>query len=204
MNQQINLFLPEFRVQKDPLTAARMGQILGGLVAVLVLVSAYDFFTQWQLENRLEGLQATLAEETTKTDELDELLARRSENTALTARLEQAEARLESSRQIRSFLSQTALGNVEGFSEYFKDLSRASMEGLSISEFSFSEGGNVVQLQGQVVDSAMVPRYVSNIEAGQSPLRRMRFSPSISKASVTDPVFSFQLTSNSNGGTGDE
>ncbi len=203
MNQQINLFLPEFRVQKDPLTAARMGQILGGLAAVLLLVSAYDFFNQWQLGNRLEQLQASLVEEAAKTDELDEILARRSENTALTARLEQAELRLESSRQIRDFLSQTALGNVDGFSEYFKDLSRASMEGLSISEFTISEGGRSVQLTGQVFDSAMVPRYVSNIENGQSPLRLMRFSPSISKANVTDRFFSFQLV-NGNGGTGDE
>jgi multidrug efflux pump subunit AcrA (membrane-fusion protein) len=203
MNQQINLFLPEFRVQKDPLTAKLMAQILGGLAAVLLLVSAYDFFNQWQLGNRLEQLQASLVEETNKTDELDEVLARRSENTALTTRLEQAELRLESSRQIRDFLSQTALGNVDGFSEYFKDISRASMEGLSISEFTISEGGRSVQLTGQVFDSAMVPRYVSNIENGQSPLRRMRFSPSISKANVTDQFFSFQLV-NGNGGTGDE
>jgi len=204
MNQQINLFLPEFRVKKDPLTAVLMAQIVGGLAAVLLLVSAYDLFSQWQLDNRLEQRQATLAEETVKTDELDEILARRSQNTALTDRLERAEERLESSRQIRNFLSQTALGNVDGFSEYFKDLSRATMDGLTISEFSFSDGGSSVQLTGQVVDSAMVPRYVNNIESGNSPLRRMRFSPSISKTEVSDRVFSFQLSSNSNGGTGDE
>ena len=204
MNQQINLFLPEFRVQKDPLTALLMAKIVGGLALALLLVSTYDLFNQWQLGGRLERLQATLVEETTKTDELDGILARRSENTALTARLEQAELRLESSRQIRNFLSQTALGNIDGFSEYFKDLSRATMEGLSITEFTFSDGGDSVQLSGQVLDSAMVPRYVGNIEAGRSPLRNMRFSPSISKAEVTDQVFSFQLSSNSNGGTGDE
>lgn len=204
MNQQINLYLPEFRVKKDPLTAMLMGQILGGLVVVLVLVSAFDLFTRWRLEARLEQLQATLVTETAKTDELDVVLARRSQNTALTERLEQAEARLESSRQIRNFLSQKALGNISGFSEYFKDLSRASMDGLSITEFSFTDGGTSVELSGQVVDSAMVPRYVANIESGRSPLRLMRFSPSISKAEVTDRVFSFQLVSNRNGGTGDE
>ena len=42
MNQQINLYLPEFRVKKDALTAVLMGQILGGVIVVMVLVSAYD------------------------------------------------------------------------------------------------------------------------------------------------------------------
>lgn len=195
MNQQINLYLPEFRLKKDPLTAKVLAQVLGGVVAVLFLVSAYDLFTRWQLDSELANLQVSLTEETRKTEELNDVLARRSENTALTDRLEQAEARLESSRQIRDFLSRTKLGNVDGFSEYFKDLSRASMEGLSITEFTFSNGGESVSLTGQVMDSAMVPRYVSNIEKGNSPLRGMRFSPSISRVDVAAEYFGFELVS---------
>ncbi|MCI5106785.1 MAG: hypothetical protein MRY76_08745, partial [Pseudomonadales bacterium] len=145
--------------------------------------------------NRLESLQATLAEETRKTGELDELLARRSENTELSNRLETAESRLASSRQIRNFLGETKLGNTTGFSEYFKDLSRAALQGMSITEFSFSEGGEQVELAGQVVDSALVPRYVSNIESGQSPIRQLHFSPSISRDDVSSQYFTFTLSS---------
>ncbi len=196
MQQQINLYLPEFHVKKDPVTALLMGQILAGVLGVMVLISAFDLFTQWRFGNELEALQVTLEEETRRTDQLDEQLARRSQNSELTNRLEQAETRLEASAQIRDFLSQTQLGNVVGFSEYFKDLSRAAFDGISLNAFAFTNGGRSVQLRGQALDSAMVPRYVDNIERGQSPLRAQRFSPSISRSSVTDQIFQFELSTN--------
>lgn len=198
MNQQINLYLPEFRVRKDPLSPLIMGQILAGVISVMVLVSAFNFISRWRLNAELADLRETLIEETRKTDELDEVLALRSQNDELNNRLESAEARLEGSRQIRDFFSQTKLGNVTGFSEYFKDLSRASIDGLSISEFSFSNGGDSVRLSGQVMDSAMVPRYVDNFESGQSPLRNQHFSPSISRSDIADQYFSFVLSTSAN------
>jgi hypothetical protein len=159
-----------------------------------VLVSAYEYFSRWQLNGELVDLQASLAEETKKTSELDGILARRVQSNELSVRLESAEALLDASQSIRDFLSQSKLGNVTGFSEYFKDLSRASLDGLSISEFTFTNGGESASLSGQVADSAMVPRYVSNIENGNSSLKEKHFSPSISKASADAQLFSFSLS----------
>lgn len=194
MQQQINLYLPEFHVKKDPITALLMGQILAGVLSLMFLVSGYDLFTLWRLESQLESLQATLLEETRRTSELDEQLARRSQNTELSDRLELAEANLQASEEIRDFLSRTQLGNVMGFSEFFKDLSRASFDGISLSSIAFSNGGDSVELSGQALDSAMVPRYVDNIEQGISPLRNKRFSPRISRENITDQLFQFHLS----------
>ena len=194
MNQQINLYLSEFRVKKDALSALVAGQILGCIVAVMVLVTSFDIYTQWSLNGELVILRGTLSEETTKTSELDEVLARRSQNTVLTDRLDQSEAQLESSRQIRSFLSQTKLGNVAGFSEHFKDISRASISGLSVSEFSFENGGEEVKLFGNVLDSAMVPRYVSRLEGSNSSIRDLLFSSRIYRADTDSSFFEFELS----------
>ena len=117
MQQQINLYLPEFRIKKDPVTALLMGQVLAGVIGVMVLVAGFNLFTQWRLGNELTTLQAELEEETQRTDQLDEQLARRSQNTALTQRLDDAEERLEASIQIRNFHSETKLGQIEGLSE---------------------------------------------------------------------------------------
>mgnify|MGYP000301795699 CR=1 FL=1 len=194
MHQQINLYLSEFKVKKDRLTALLMAQMLGGVLVLMVLISAYDLFTRWSLNSTVTDLRAVLQEETKKTSELDEVLARRSQNTKLTDRLDIAESQLESSRQIRSFLSQTKLGNVVGFSEYFKDISRASIEGLSLTEFEFAEGGDQIKLIGQVIDSAMVPRYVSKLEASNSPIRNQLFSPSIFREDAASQFFNFELS----------
>ena len=195
INQQINLYLAEFRVKKDPLTAVLMAQILGGVVGLMLLISLYDVTHRWLLNSELAGLNETLIEETRKTVELDAVLAQRSQNTELTERLQAAESRLDSRQQIHDFLNNTTLGNIDGFSEYFKDLSRASIEGLRISTFAFANGGESVSMSGQVVDSAMVPRFVANLEKGSSSLRAKHFSPSISRSDIATQYFSFSLSS---------
>lgn len=197
MKQQVNLYLAEFRVQKDSVTALLMGQVLGGIVLTMIVVTAFDIFTRWQLGGELEELRGVLAAETTRTSRLDDQLALRSQNVDLSNRLAQAEARLTSSRQIREFLSETKLGNVEGFSEYFKDLSRASMAGLALTDFEFYDGGEGVSISGQVVDSALVPRYVDNIERGNSSLKSEQFSPNISRADAGAQFYSFELSNRS-------
>ncbi|MBT3531747.1 MAG: hypothetical protein HOF74_00645 [Gammaproteobacteria bacterium] len=194
MKQQVNLYLPEFKVKKDILTVVLMMQIFGGVIGLMILVSAFQFFSSWRSGAELEDLRAVLAEETQKTNELDGILARRSQNSELTSRLDAAESRLESDRQIRNFLSETQLGNVVGFSEYFKDLSRASLDGLSISEFRLSNGGRDVEVTGQVLDSALVPRFVGNLESGISSIKDKHFSPSITRTDVEEQYFTFQLS----------
>lgn len=195
MIQQINLYLPELRSKKDPLTAKLIAQIVGGVAAVMFLISAYDVLHRVQLNLELSGLNSDLAEERARTEDLNRELASRSQDGDLSRRLEIAEARLESRRQIRNFLNESQLGNVIGFSEYYKDLSRAAMEGLSITNFSFSNGGETVAIAGNVLESALVPRFVTNLQHGQSPLRTKHFNPSISRADLTSQAFSYSLSS---------
>jgi hypothetical protein len=194
MKQQVNLYLAEFRVQKDSVTPLLMGQVLAGIVITMVVFTLFDVFTRWQLEGELAEIQKVLIEETSKTDSLDDLLAKRSQTTDLSERLAQAEATLRSSRQIAEFLGETKLGNVDGFSEYFKDLSRASVAGLALNKFEFSKGGEEVTISGNVAASVLVPRYVDNIKQGSSPLKYSRFSPSISRVGDGGQFFSFELS----------
>ena len=197
MQQQINLYLDEFRVDKDPISAGLIGNTLAAVLVVMLTIASWDLNEQRLLGNELAALRETLAEETRKTEELDEQLTRRSQNTELTDRLNGAEARYAAGLQIREFLSETNLGNVDGFSGYFKDLSRASIDGLSITAFQFTDGNEQATMSGQVRDSAIVPRYVQNIESGQSPLRNKTFSPSISRAEVESKIFTFELSTTS-------
>lgn len=194
MDQQINLYLPEFRIKEDPLTTVLLARIAGGVVAVVLLVTGYNFFVERQLGSELAQLRATLEGETRRTSELDEQLTRRSQNQGLQERLAAAESRLDASRQIRDFLSRTQLGNVDGFSDYFEDLARAGVEGLSISEFSFENGGSVVRLTGEVMSSALVPRYVANLGTSTSSLKQLRFNPEISRPGPQDLFFQFRLS----------
>jgi hypothetical protein len=191
MKQQVNLYLTEFRVEKDQLTVLLMGQVLGGIVLTMIVVAAFDVFTRWQLEGELTQVRQILAVETTKTNGIDAQLASRSQNIDLTARLAREEAVLNDLEQIAEFLSETKLGNVTGFSEYFKDISRAMIPGVTLSAFEFSEGGEGVSISGKVTDSALVPLYVNNVKQGSSPMRSARFSPKIYR---DGQLYSFELS----------
>ena len=195
MNQQINLYLPEFRVKKDALSALVMGQILGLIVAVMVSVTSVDIYTERGLRGELAKLNGILQQETEKSSKLSEVLTRRSQNAVLIDRLDQAEAQLETSREIRSFLSQEIAGQAVGFSEHFKDISRASISGLSVSEFSIGKGGEVVKLAGDVLSSALVPHYVSRLEDSNSLIRGLQFSPRIYRSDAGSEIFEFELSS---------
>ncbi len=197
MKQQINLYLAEFKVKKDPISTLLIGQVAGGVLLTMIAIAGFDLFTRWELNSELVELRANLVEETRKTSQLDAQLAQRSQNNELAARLERAEGRLTASRSIRDFLSETKLGNVTGFSEYFKDISRASIDGLSVKSFQIVDGGEGVSIVGQVVDSALVPQFVDNIESGQSSLRSQRFSSKISRQGAEARVFSFELSNQS-------
>jgi len=194
MRQQVNLYLPEFQVKKDPISSLLVSQVVGGIVLTMFVITIFDVYSRWNLNNELVGLRAVLAEETRKVDQLDDQLRRRAQNMDLTNRLQRAEARLTASRSIRDFLSETQLGNIGGFSEYLKDISRASLDGLSVQNFEIFNGGRGVKIGGRVLDSALVPRFVNNIEVGQSELRRQRFSSQISREGPDARVFSFELS----------
>jgi len=194
MKQQINLYLPEFRVKRDRLTVLLMGKILGGIVVVMLLLSSYDYVLRWQLNGELTELRASLSVETQKTGELSGLLEQRSQSEQLTNRLQQAEARLLADRQIINFLGRTKLGNLVGFSEHFKDLSRASIDGFTLSNIQISNAGQQVNLTGQVVDSSLVVKFVSNLKYGNSSIRDLNFSTNISRESAEDRSFPFSLS----------
>ena len=71
------------------------------------------------------------------------------------------------------------------------------MDGFSLSGVSISGGGRQVALSGQVADSSLVVRFVSNLELGQSSMRDLSFSTNISRSDAAETTFPFQLRSTS-------
>ncbi|PCH60672.1 MAG: hypothetical protein COC19_05645 [SAR86 cluster bacterium] len=195
MNQQINLFLPEFKPKKDVLKAVLMGQVLGIVAVGMVLMSAYGLLQSWQLGQTLEQSRVELNEQTSQLSQLRDNLATRSGNEGLSLRLAEAEQRLDSSRLVSEFLSQTQLGNVQGFSEYFKDLSRATIDGMYITDFLITQGGNNIEIKGMSQNASALPRFVGNIELGKSPLKNSNFNNVFSsRSSSANNAYEFVLS----------
>lgn len=176
MTQQINLYLPEFRPRRDYISGLRVLQGAVVLLVVLVVLAVFNTVRQGDLQSELQLAQERLAAQTGITEELQQNLARRGSDPALVQELSEREDQLAQSREMLDFLRGTNLGNITGFSEFMKDLSRASFDGLWLTEFDLLQGGQHVRLQGIAQQSAMVPDFIGRLSNGRSPLRQRDFT----------------------------
>lgn len=188
MNQQVNLFLPEFRPQNNWLTGIRVLQVSAVVLLIIIATMVSNFVQRSGLRAELASVTAQLGQLTNSVNELQQEAARRGGDPELAGELEQREQRLAESRELLNFLRDTNLGNIEGFSEHIKDLSRASFDGLWLTQFNMTEGGESVYIKGLAYQSAMVPNFIGRLGDGQSPLRQRNFSRFLGSRVDTSPV----------------
>jgi cell division protein FtsB len=194
MIQQVNLYLPEFRPNREYISAIRVLQLAGFVVFVMAVMSANSFLKTRTLRADIQATQSQLAAQTVITSQLQQDLARRSSDPALVEELADREQGIAESREMLEFLRGTNLGNISGFSEYVKDLSRASFDGLWLTEFNLLNGGENVYLKGIAQQSAMVPDFINRLSAGKSPLTERDFSRFLGNLINTTPVEGLERT----------
>lgn len=167
MKQSVNLYLPEFRKQKDWLNAARMVQVAGIAVAVLLLVVANEFWQLQQTEQMLAEADQRKAEATAATEALRASYGTQSEDQSVAEENLRLEEGLKSKQAILEFMSGREMGNTQGFSEHLADLARFHAQGLSLRGISLQDGGRSIRLEGDVVRAELVPIYLQNLSKGE-------------------------------------
>lgn len=174
--QQVNLYLPELRPNREWMTAARLVRTVLSVVAIMILFSSWNYWQRANLQAELSVVETELAVQTQRTEQIERDAASRSSNQALLRDIETRETRLAQSQELLEFLRTTTLGNSAGYSEYVKDLSRASFDGIWLTEFRISGGSDSVFLRGNALQTAMVPDYVGRLSGSQSSLQGRLFN----------------------------
>ena len=194
--QQINLYQEEFRTKKDPLSAILIGQIIGGSLAVIVVVVAVAGFIGWRASIEIQEIKREVADLTEQSRLLSAELRARDQSASLAQSVQQAERKLESSEAIRALLGQLQRKGSIGFSGIMKDLAHAAQDGLRLTAFEFDSGGRVIGLTGEALASDLVPRFVKSIGESESELARKAFSSHIfQNDNEESEVYQFILTS---------
>ena len=168
MTQQINLYLPEFRRKKDPLGFDNMVMGIVGLVVLMAVFTVMELWNSYQLSNELEQRRSDLASIVTETEQLVQEFGAQSEDPALSRRAEELEEEVGSKRTLQRFLTGRNIGSTDGFSEYLADLSRYHLGGLRLTAVILNNGGNQVELKGEVLSPHLVPQYFQSLRQGQS------------------------------------
>lgn len=195
--QQINLYLPEFQPNREPV---RSVQMLWGIVILIILLTIVSIFSAKENERRelaLEQSRAQLEKLKTQLAELEQ--QRPNVNLAdLDTQILNLGKELERRTQIFTIIANKNIGNNTGFSEHLKALGRQSLNTISLSAFSLQLGGNYTEFIGKTQSADQVPLYIQNLRTepvfAQSAFGVLNIQPSKS----SQGVFEFSVAKQKN------
>ncbi|HTF98472.1 MAG TPA: MSHA biogenesis protein MshI [Cellvibrio sp.] len=160
--QQINLYLPEFQPNREPLRSIHM---LWGAAAFIVILVVMSLVSAQQNRTRIEEVALSRVQLDQLKAQVAQLEAQRpksnlAELDAESLKLKQELVRRE---QIFNVIANKDLGNNSGFSSYLQALGRQSLDTLSLEAFSLTAGGNYVELAGKSNSVDQVPLYIQRL-----------------------------------------
>lgn len=161
MSQNINLFNPAFRKQRQRLSLALVLQCVGIALAAL-------FGYQYYLQQQVNGLTAELAAADkllrTQGDFVDKLKAKAVPavtEAQLDSEIVQLETELKIAEESIAALKGGAFGSQRGFAEYLRAFSRQALGGLWLTGFSI--GGGELEIRGRALSPDLLPSYIQRL-----------------------------------------
>jgi hypothetical protein len=153
MAQQINLLDPVLQPRRDWLDA---GHGLALVALILCASAALSAALQWQA-GHAAALPATLPSLPSA--------AAASAPGELLAELQRLRALDQHQQRVRAALASGAAGAPDGYTPYLKALSRQAQGSLWITGFAVAAEGDAIELEGQMLDAAVLPGYLRQLNA---------------------------------------
>jgi type IV pilus assembly PilN-like protein len=162
MTQNINLFDPAFRKQRQLMSFATLAKCLG---LTLVVLLGYQFLLQHQiggLSADLRGVQGLLNEERARAEQLTGRAAARKPDPQLESEIAKLEVELRQAQEAMGALKGGAFGNRQGFADYLRAFSRQSVDGLWLTAFTINGEGEL-DIRGRALRPDLVPNYIQRL-----------------------------------------
>ena len=162
MSQNINLFNPAFRKQRQILTLATVLQCFGVVLGVLF---AYQYYLLQQVNGltaEVQSAEGLLKSQRAYVDKLKGKPATAKTDSQIDVDIARDETELKAAREAMSALKGGAFGNQQGFAEYMRAFSRQSLNGLWLTGFTITGAGEL-EIRGRVLTPDLVPSYIQRL-----------------------------------------
>jgi hypothetical protein len=162
MYQQINLYQPIFRKQRQIFSAVTMFQAIGVVAVALLAIYGYGLVQVRALEAavvQLEGREIALTAQLTRIDPA--LSANR--RAELEADVRRLNATLVDQQRLIDVLRDQPLGRTEGFSGYLAALARQRTPELWLTAFAINGGTGAIEISGRTLRPELVPEYMQQL-----------------------------------------
>ncbi|PUA27050.1 MAG: MSHA biogenesis protein MshI [Cellvibrio sp. 79] len=162
--QQINLYLPEFQPNREPLRSIHMLWGFAVFIGLLLLTTYLSAQSNREFADQLEKSRAHLEQLKSQVAQLDQQRPQSNlaDLDAQSLRLTQELSRRE---QIFEVIANKNIGNNTGFSAHLQALGRQSLETLSLDAFSLLAGGNYLEFAGKTRSVDQVPLYIQRLRS---------------------------------------
>ena len=163
MSQQINLFNPAFRRQREWFAASMLVQALAALVLVMVVVYGYQYRQMMLLDKQIKTGTTSLAQEQVRLVKVAAEHAPRQKDVVLEKRVADMEQQLKGEEAVLEVLQSGRLGNTQGYSGYMRAFARQTVNGLWLTEFGIKGAGKEMLLGGRTLRPELVPAYIQRL-----------------------------------------
>lgn len=163
MRQQVNLFQPMFRREKKVFSALAMLQVLGVVVAALLVLYGYARTQLDGLQAQAALLQTQRAAAEARVEDLAKRYPPRRPSRLLAEEVQRLKKELAGKQRVVELLRSGSLGNTKGFSDYLVALAREHVEGTWLSDIAIGRGGQTVAIAGSTLTPQLVPVYLHKL-----------------------------------------
>jgi len=173
MYQQINLYQPIFRKQRQIFSAVTISQALGTVAVALIAIYGYGLAKVGSLEAEvalLEGREQALM---TQLERIDPSVSA-SRRAELEAELRRLNATLAGQQRLIDVLREQPLGDTAGFSGYLAALARQRTPELWLTSLAVNGGNSAIELAGRSLRPELVPEYLQRL-GSETALAGQRF-----------------------------
>lgn len=167
MYQQINLYQPIFRHQRQVFSAATLLQAAAVVAVALLVIYGYGRWQLAGLETQATRLEAREKAFTLQLGRVDPS-AGRERRKQVEAEVAKLNAELATQQELADVLAKRPLGTREGFSPYLAALGRRHSEGLWLTEVRINGATGAMELAGHSVRADLVPEYLKRLGAEQA------------------------------------
>lgn len=192
--QQINLYQPIFRRQRQIFSAVTMLQAAGIVAIALLTIYGYGLWQVRGLERealQLEGREKAYSTQLARLDPESSTAQRR----AAEQELERLTATLLTQQRLIDVLENKPLGSTEGFSEVLAALARQRSRGLWLTDITINRVSNAIELLGESVAPGLLPAYLLQL-GEEDALAGYRFDDFEIERSEDSDTIIFRVSSN--------
>jgi Tfp pilus assembly protein PilN len=162
MYQQVNLYQPIFRKQRQIFSAVTMAQAAAVIAVALLGMYVYGLWQVHGLEAEVSQLEGREQAFTAQLARIDPSLTsnRRAE---VEQELKKLNATLLGQQRLVEVLREQPLGTTEGFSAYLSALGRRHKPGLWLTQLAINGSTRALELTGRSVRADLVPEYLQSL-----------------------------------------